>query len=158
MPEVHIYWMEYITWHRFLGWNFPSRQRRIVQCHFDDNTMTSHELFVVRKHWHPDCLFTYLFKLTSKKISKLHITGRLWGETSGERCLTKTSNAKIVISQLIISGISFTDISCRMPEFNIKMRFDAPLFAFYFAVGETTFWHAFKEYLSLKKCVNAQAQ
>ena len=39
------------------------------------------------KTWQFDCLLTSLFRLTTKKIPKVHITGPLWGESTSDQCI-----------------------------------------------------------------------
>ena len=47
-------------------------------------TLTSHEHHDVSNHWQLDCSFNSLFRLTTKKISELHITDPLWGESTSD--------------------------------------------------------------------------
>ena len=52
----------------------------------------------VSNHRHLECLLNRMFRCGSKKISKLHVTGPLWGELTGHRWipLIRASNAENV--------------------------------------------------------------
>ena len=52
--------------------------------------MTSHEGHGIANHRHLDLLFNSLFRLTTERISKLHITGLLWGEFIVDRWIPLT--------------------------------------------------------------------
>ena len=45
--------------------------------------VTSHERHCAPNHWQHQCLFNRFLRITTKKISKLRITGPLWKKTGG---------------------------------------------------------------------------
>ena len=50
----------------------------------------SHECHGISNHWQLHCLFTHLFRRTSKKTSKLSITGPLCGESTSDQWIPHT--------------------------------------------------------------------
>ena len=61
-------------------------------AHADLNVaVTSRECYGVSNHRQLDCLSNSLYRLTSKDTSKLRITGRLWGESTGDRWFSPTN-------------------------------------------------------------------
>ena len=71
-------------------------------------------------HLQPGCLFDSLFRVTSKKTSKLHITGSLWEEPTGDWWITPIESVPMYlhhpaaniqwISQIFI--FKFNVLSC----------------------------------------------
>ena len=58
------------------------------QCAWYFNiTMTS---LGVSNYWQPDCLSNSLLRLTSKKTSRIHITGPLWRESTSDQWIPLT--------------------------------------------------------------------
>ena len=51
--------------------------------HHHHVTLMSHEYHDVSNQRQSNCLFSSLFRLTPKEISRFHITGSLWGESTG---------------------------------------------------------------------------
>ena len=47
-------------------------------------TVILHDFHGTSIHWQPNCLFSSLFWLTTNKISKLCITGPMWGESTDD--------------------------------------------------------------------------
>ena len=73
------------------GINRPHKQRKFPNTRHTTANMTPicvNPLTTVMSHFSNhrqlDCLFNCLFNLTTKKTSKLHITGPLWGESTGD--------------------------------------------------------------------------
>ena len=70
-------WNRLISTHIIQGYFTGTGQSH--QCHI---TVSSHKRHGVSNHQHLDCVLNRLFKLVSKKISKLRVTGLCEGNTS----------------------------------------------------------------------------
>ena len=89
--------------------NLLSDQWKRIRIH-QYITMTSHERLAVSNHWKFDCLFSSLFKLTSKYTSKLRVTSTLWGNPPVTGGLLKKNKGQkrglhdVVMSQKTVGG------------------------------------------------------
>ena len=65
-------------WYPFLA---PRSWYVLGQTHYSGVTWAFRH---ISNHWQFDCLFNSLFWLTTKKLSKIHITGPLWGDSTND--------------------------------------------------------------------------
>ena len=57
--------------------------------------MTTHEHHGISTQWQPTYLFNSLFRLMTKTISKPHIAGSLWGESTGDQWIPLTKGQNV---------------------------------------------------------------
>ena len=94
------WWETWVILYAFLTWNCvndtSSRPSTVQVCPLTTDlsnnviTVMSNKHHGVSNHQQLNCLFNSLFRLTAKEISKLWITGPLWGESIGYQWIPLT--------------------------------------------------------------------